>query len=390
MHVAAPGAIRPPAPATDRPFRILHCLRAPVGGLFRHVVDLAREQSARGHAVGLLADAASSDRLTEARLEALRPALALGITRTPMARQPGPGDVQAVRFATALATRLDVDVLHGHGAKGGAYARLAGRAIKARGRRLATFYTPHGGSLNYAPGSLEGRIFLGLEKVLHRFTDAILFESAYAARVFEERVGPGGGRSRVVPNGLQPADFEPHAPAADATDFLFVGELRELKGVDVLLRALEAIAGRRPVSATIVGAGPDAAALASLARDLGLGDRVSFPGALPARDAFRRGRILVVPSRAESFPYIVLEAGAAGIPLITTGVGGIPEILEGTAQPMLPAGDAAALAAAMLEALDNPAEIDARARRLNAAVAARYTVAGMTRDILGVYALCLR
>ena len=390
MLQAKLAAPRPPAPATDRPFRILHCLRAPVGGLFRHVLDLSREQTALGHEVGLLVDSATGDRLTEARLEALRPALALGITRIPMARNPGPGDIQAVRATASLATRLGVDVLHGHGAKGGAYARLAGRTLKARGLRLGTFYTPHGGSLNYAPGTVEGRIFLGLEKLLHRHTDAILFESAYAARIFAERVGPGGQRSRIVPNGLHAADFVAHAPEPDAADFLFIGELRELKGVDVLLRALAAIAASRPVRATIVGAGPDSDAFQALAVTLGLGGCVTFPGALPAREAFRLGRTLVVPSRAESFPYIVLEAGAAGVPLITTGVGGIPEMLEGTDTPMLPAGDVDALARHMRFALENPEDMWDRAARLNAAVAQRYTVSGMARDVLGVYAVCLR
>lgn len=373
-----------------RPLRILHCLRAPVGGLFRHVLDLAREQARLGHEVGILADSTTGDGLTEARLEELRPALALGIARTAMPRRPGPADVTAVRSATGLASRLGLDVLHGHGAKGGAYARLAGRSLKARGLATGTFYTPHGGTLNFAPGSLEGRIFLGLEKLLHRFTDGLIFESAYAARVFSERVGPSGARARVVPNGLQPADFTPHQPAADADDFLFIGELRELKGVDVLLRALATVNAGRPARATIVGAGPDAEALKALAGSLGLGDKVTFPGALPARTAFAMGRTLVVPSRAESFPYIVLEAGAAGIPLITTGVGGIPEMLEGTDTPMLRAGDVGELAQHMRLALDHPGVLKGRAARLNAAVVARYTVAGMTRDILDFYADCRR
>lgn len=369
-----------------QPLRILHCLRAPVGGLFRHVLDLAREQARRGHEVGLLADATTGDRLTEERLEALRPALALGVTRTVMARNPGPGDVQAVRFTTDLAQRLDVDVLHGHGAKGGAYARLAGRTLKARGAPLGTFYTPHGGTLNYAPNSLEGRIFLGLERFLVRFTDGLVFESAYASRTFVERVAALGDRARIVPNGLQLADFEARMLAADASDFLFIGELRHLKGVDVLLEALAALNRQRPATATIVGAGPDAAAFQALAETLGLAGKVSFPGALPARRAFALGRTLVVPSRAESFPYIVLEAGAAAIPLLTTGVGGIPEMLSGTDMPMLPAGDAVALARHMAEALDRPAVLDLRARHFREVVTQRYTVSGMTSAILDFYA----
>ncbi len=86
-------------------------------------------------------------------------------------------------------------------------------------------------------------------------------------------------------------------------------------------RAL-ALLGDLKATAMIVGAGPDEAEFKGLAERLGLGDRVTFPGAMPALSAFPKGRILIVPSRAESFPYVVLEAGAAGLPLVATNVGG--------------------------------------------------------------------
>ena len=68
---------------------------------------------------------------------------------------------------------------------------------------------------------------------------------------------------------------------------------------------------------------------------------------MPARDAFALGRLLVAPSRAESLPYIVLEAAAAAVPMITTNVGGIPEIFGPQAAGLVAPGDAAALARAI-------------------------------------------
>jgi glycosyl transferase family 4 len=113
---------------------ILHVLRAPVGGLFRHVCDLARGQAARGHRVGVVADAASGGDRADAALADLAPALALGLTRVPMTRNIGGGDLAAIRHVGQRATELGVDVLHGHGAKGGAYARLAPACTTAGAR----------------------------------------------------------------------------------------------------------------------------------------------------------------------------------------------------------------------------------------------------------------
>ena len=68
--------------------RIFHCLRAPLGGLFRHVLDLAEEQADRGHDVGILADNTVEDRLTAVKFAAIAPRLRLGIARVPISRQP--------------------------------------------------------------------------------------------------------------------------------------------------------------------------------------------------------------------------------------------------------------------------------------------------------------
>jgi glycosyltransferase involved in cell wall biosynthesis len=106
---------------------------------------------------------------------------------------------------------------------------------------------------------------------------------------------------------------------------------------------------------------------------------------MPAAEAFRLGRLLAVPSRQESFPYVVLEAGAAGIPLVATDVGGIPEIVAGTGHELVPAGDPAALAAAIRATLGDPAQARARAGRLTARVKERFTVEGMADGVLAFY-----
>lgn len=363
------------------PLRILHVLRAPVGGLFRHVCDLALEQTARGHAVGAIADRTTGGEKAEAALAALSAKLALGVSRIPMSRHAGPQDLAAVRYVATHARQLNVSVVHGHGAKGGAYARLGG------GKALRV-YTPHGGSLHFSRTSPLGFAYLSVESMLLRKTDLALFESEYAKAVFEQKVGKPSGLAAVVHNGVRPAELEPVQTEPDAADVLFVGELRRLKGVDILLEALALLKSRgEALRALIVGDGPDRDAFVALAKARGLDAQVTFAGAMPARSAFAKGRLLVVPSRAESLPYIVLEGAAAGIPLIATRVGGIPEIFGDDARALVPAEDARALADA-ISAQRAGAHADLTAR-LRDRISRKFTVSVMTDGILGAYALAL-
>jgi glycosyltransferase involved in cell wall biosynthesis len=307
------------ADAATRKLNILHVMRSPVGGLFRHVVDLTYGQVARGHRVGLIADASTGGARAEAILAELAPALALGVTRVAMSRQIGPSDMAATAHVSRRAAAVAADVVHGHGAKGGAYARLA-RAPKA-----IRVYTPHGGSLHYRWATATGFIYLALERALMARTDLFLFESAFGRDAFAAKIGKPRALTRVVHNGVAAAEFEPALATGDAVDIVFIGELRSLKGVDVLIEAIAALArDGRVVTANIVGEGPDRAAFEADVAARNLRPSVRFLGAMPARAAFALGRLLVVPSRAESLPYIVLEGAAAGVPIVATRVGGNP------------------------------------------------------------------
>jgi glycosyltransferase involved in cell wall biosynthesis len=357
---------------------ILHVMRAPVGGLFRHVVDLARGQIAQGHCVGIVADSSSGGTQADATLAALAPKLALGLMRIAMSRQLGPKDVAACAHVARRAADVAADVVHGHGAKGGAYARLAraSRAIRA--------YTPHGGSLHYDWSTPGGFLYLAAEREMMARTELFLFESEYGRDVFRAKVGDPGTRGRVVHNGVAAAEFLPVATDPEATDLVFVGELRLLKGVDVLIKAIAALTrDGRNTTATIVGEGPDRNAFESAAQHVG--PAIRFVGAKPARAAFALGRLLVVPSRAESLPYIVLEAAAAGVPLIATRVGGIPEIFGPDAADLVPQGDPAALAAAIGAALENPTASSEAALRLQSRVRAAFSADAMTTAVLAAY-----
>ena len=365
----------------NAPLRILHVMRAPVGGLFRHVVDLARQQTARGHAVGIVADSSTGSPAAAETLNALGRSIALGVTRVPMSRQVGPLDRSALAHVAERTAAAKADVLHGHGAKGGAYARLAG------GTALRV-YTPHGGSLFYSPVSPIGLFYFAVERWLRSRTDLILFESAYALDAFRKFVG-APPFSRVVHNGISQSELEAVHPDANAADIVFVGELRWRKGIDTLLEALARLKaeGWRG-KAILYGEGPDRKASEDMARKLGLADEVSFPGESKPRPAFQSGRLLVIPSRQESLPYIVLEAAAARMPMITTNVGGIPEIFGPDAGALVPAGDVNALLAAIKRMRSGgQAEL---VERLHRRVAGHFSVEAMTEAVLAAYAEAAR
>ena len=366
--------------------RIVHILRSPVGGLFRHVRDLAGGQAARGHLVGIIADSTTGGPHAEAALAALAPILSLGVARLPMRRDPHPYDAGAMAEVLRRLSDMRPGVVHGHGAKGALYARLPG-LIPFADRTPLRVYTPHGGSLHFDARSAKGVLVLGMERILARYTDLMLFESSYAAERYAATLNAPPCPVRVVHNGLQPTEFVPVATAERASDFLYVGELRTLKGVDVFLRALGVVAGqlRRPVRATVVGDGPDRAAFEALSSELP-DVAVTFTGILPARDAFALGRILVVPSRAESLPYIVLEAVAARVPLIASAVGGIPEIVGANASVLVPPDDVTALAATMRARVEMPPQrLAEEALALSRFVETRFAIDAMVDGVLAGY-----
>ena len=189
-------------------------------------------------------------------------------------------------------------------------------------------YTPHGGSLVYRPGTVAGGFYRTLEWLLKWRTDLFLFESSYIAALFRSQIGRPPAMVRVVHNGVGSAEFEPIAPRADATDLVCLGEMRPVKAFDVLIDALAQLkASGRRVTATIAGEGPRGReACRHKPRACGSPTRFAFSVTARRAQAFAMGRMLVIPSRAESLPYVVLEAAAAGVPIIATRVGGIPEI----------------------------------------------------------------
>jgi len=369
------------AGAQDQPLRILHAVRAPVGGIFRHILDVANGQADRGHHVGIIADSMTGGERAEAALAAIAPRLKLGVHRLAIRREPVPIDVVVWAHFMRLIRKLKPDVLHGHGAKAGAFIRLKGRSSKT-----IRVYTPHGGSLHYPLNTLKGAIYSRLERALMNRTDLFLFESAFARDTYQRTIGKPAGLVRCVFNGVTANEFDPIATADDATDIAYVGEFRHIKGADLLIDAVALLrAGGKPVTLTLAGDGEELEALKAQIAKLGLTDAVRFIGHVKARHGFSKGRVLLVPSRGDSMPYVVIEAAAAGVPMMAANVGGIPEIFGEHTEALFAPNIVGAMADAIETALDDPEAALARAKSLRERIFLHFSQKAMVEGIMAGY-----
>ena len=200
---------------------------------------------------------------------------------------------------------------------------------------------------------------------------------------------------RVLPNVVDETIFSP--PEAETTrdlhQLLFVGLIRQVKGLDVLIRALAALAPRRSRIHLLVIGGSfyrsyqrDEEAVRRLAAELGVSERIRFVGqCTPAEVAasMRRSALLVVPSRRETFSAVTVEALACGIPVVATRCGGPEEIMGPGSGRLVPVEDPIALAAAIEEVLDHRSSYDPLL--LHREMVARFGTAAIGRQIEAIY-----
>ena len=214
--------------AEAQSLRIVHCFRSPIGGIFRHVRDLAEQHSAAGHQVGILCDSSTGGAHEDRLFDQIMPFLSLGVTRFPIGRSVGLGDMAALIEAYKLIKELQPDILHGHGAKGGVIARLIGSLLRVRRYRVARLYSPHGGSLHFSSGSLSGQGVFMAERILERMTESISFVCDYERATYETKIGKPHSAATRIYNGISERDFGRIPVEAEGVDFAYIGMLRDI------------------------------------------------------------------------------------------------------------------------------------------------------------------
>ncbi len=161
----------------------------------------------------------------------------------------------------------------------------------------------------------------------------------------------------IIHCGIEPARYAPSSHGGQS--LLFTGRLAGVKGVPVLLRALAVLAPRHPdLRLRLIGDGPERTALETLATELGLAERCEFLGyrsQSEVAEALTTADIFVLPSFAEGVPVVLMEAMAAQLPVVTTCIAGVPELVEhGTSGLLVPPGEVDALAEALDTLLTDP------------------------------------
>jgi glycosyltransferase involved in cell wall biosynthesis len=256
-----------------------------------------------------------------------------------------------------------IDLLHTHSYKPNLYARLAGLPCRAGGLKIAAHYH------NQYDNKWEKDGSLTLERMLSRASDALLAVSGSVREHVAERLAIAPERVDVILNGVEAERFAGLDPAAARAKFGLapgrpvagiVGRISQQKGQEDFLRAARLLADRFPEALfLVVGSADDDKLLArtqALAGELGLGDAVRFTGHVTDMPALYAALdVLVAPSRWEGFGLMLVEAMAAGKPIVASAVGAIPEVLGGSGAGILvPPADPAALAQAVAPLLADP------------------------------------
>jgi len=231
-----------------------------------------------------------------------------------------------------------------------------------------------------------------------RRADRVLVTSEHCLRRAAEAYRVPPERFRIVPEGIDldawerlrsrlPAEPERPATARRGCTLLNVARQYRRKDTRTLLDALPTVLREHPETRLrVVGGGPELPALRRRARELALEDRVTFLGELPGQDSVRReylsADLFCLPSRQEGFGIALLEAMAAGLPIVAADAAAIPEVApHGETGLLVPPGDPAALAGAIVRLLGDR-DLRARCAAAGRARVARYAWPGVARRFL--------
>lgn len=270
--------------------------------------------------------------------------------------------------------------------KGSCYRKIVLGAVS---RSLGVPYVVHlhGAVFNEFWSGAPPRLALAICRLFDR-SEHIIVLGRYWASVVCERVPSAIHKISIMPNATPQSLFDQVQSNNYHARIAFVGELGPRKGTPQLIEALALLVGHRNWTATIAGNGMLEESLAAVQR-LGIADRVSIPGWLNSaavNHLLCRTDILVLPSFAENLPMAILEAFAHGVPVVSTPVGAIPEVVEpGRNGLLVPVDDVGALARALGQLIASPELRQALGRAARRDHAERYEINQYVRRLVEIW-----
>jgi glycosyltransferase involved in cell wall biosynthesis len=283
-------------------------------------------------------------------------------------------------------------LVHTAGARASFYGRLAARLAGVP----AVVSSVHTSIADYEVAPWRRALYLALDRASARIAGRIIATSGAVAAALATHHRVPAAKIVTIPNRPDPRELVPARPRDETRSALgasggalvgVVARLTEQKGVDDFLSALAVLRERSDWSAVVVGDGPLREELETQARHLGLEDRCRFAGMrTDLADVLAALDLLVVPSRSEGLPYLVLEAMLTATPIVATAVGGIPEVItDGVHGRLVPARAPEGLAEAIARALDDPAGARALADTARRHAAATLSHDRMLAEVDAVY-----
>lgn len=366
--------------------RVLLVTEAANAGVGRHVLDLAQGLAERGCKVACVYSPRRADRQFLERSKTIH-----GVTwrELDMRRSVQPADSLAAWRLARLARSLGpFDILHGHSSKGGALVRLVAPLVGC-----PAIYTPNAFvTMDPTLSTIRRAAYRRIEWLLSIPTSRLIAVSAEEAE-HARGLGVAQRKIRVVANGISPPSLPTRDEARDTLGITpewrvigFVGRLTPQKAPDQLLHAFSLASRELPAARlAIVGGGPLEEQVRQQASSLGVAEKVLWLGEIPGQSAMPAFDIYCLSSRYEGFPYVLLEALAAGLPIVTTRVGGASAMVEdGVNGRIVPVGAPEPLAQALQETLCDPSILTSFAAASKAR-AAQFTMDRMVEQTLAVY-----
>ena len=304
----------------DSRLNIVHVIEPGSGGAMRHVLDLARAQADTSHAVSVIYSPLRLEAGYEAQLQAL---VNVKLYPLPMHHAPHVADVGSLWGLVKILRAEKPDILHAHSTKAGLLARLARLFVKTH-----VVYTPHGMmSLNPEMPKWKKKIYGAYEKVMSCLTDRMVVLSFHE---FESAQSLGLGKLTLAQNGVTPAPVVDRS-ALRAVEKIqpeqlvvgFVGRMAFPKNPSLAVAAFAKAKKQLPnLLLYMIGDGELRLGAQQMAKNLGIAADVHWLGAVDARGHYAAMDVLLVTSSYEGMPYSFLEALSAGVPIVTTNVGG--------------------------------------------------------------------